>query len=194
MSVTSCNEVNIVDTSVVSVAVVEVAEQVIVTDVVTETIAVDEGPLVKRVPYYGQVSRITSGVINIATAGTYQSTGLSATLDAEVNGFSLGTTDNFALKNTSGKTILVDFYASADIEAGNNKVLGIKLAKNGTPINQTECNAPTGLATSFAKLITSWLIELAPNDEVALFVTNFTNTGNVTLQRGRIIAKLVRIK
>jgi hypothetical protein len=141
--------------------------------------------------YYGQVSKITSGTINIATAGTYQSTGLTATLDTESYGISLGTTDTFAIKNTSGETLLVKIYGSADIDAGNNKVLGIKLALNGTPVDNTECNAPTGNGASFAKLITNWMIELAPNDEVALYVTNKTNTGNVTFLRGRLVASTV---
>ena len=141
--------------------------------------------------YYGQVSRITSGIINIATAGTYQSTGLTATLDAENVGVSLGTTDLFAVKNTSGSAQLLKIYGSADIDAGNNRILGIKLALNGTPIDNTECNASTGQGTTFAKLVTNWMIELQPNDEVALFVTNKTTAGNVTLLRGRLVASTV---
>jgi hypothetical protein len=141
--------------------------------------------------YYGQVSRITSGTINIATAGTYQSTGLTATLDAENVGVSLGTTDLFAVKNTSGSAQLLKIYGSADIQSGNNQTLGIKLALNGTPINNTECNAATGVATNFAKLVTNWMIELQPNDEVALYVTNKTTAGNVTLLRGRLVASTV---
>jgi hypothetical protein len=141
--------------------------------------------------YYGQVSRITSGTINIATAGTYQSTGLTATLDAENVGVSLGTTDLFAVKNTSGSAQLLKIYGSADIDAGNNRILGIKLALNGTPIDNTECNASTGQGTTFAKLVTNWMIELQPNDEVALYVTNKTTAGNVTLLRGRLVASTV---
>ena len=141
--------------------------------------------------YYGQVSRITSGVINIATAGAYQSTGLTATLDSENIGVSLGTTDLFAVKNTSGSAQLLKIYGSADIDAGNNTVLGIKLALNGTPIDNTECNASTGQGTTFAKLVTNWMIELQPNDEVALFVTNKSTSGNVTLLRGRLVASTV---
>jgi hypothetical protein len=141
--------------------------------------------------YYAQASRITSGTISIATAGTYQSTGLTATLDTEAYGIGLGTSDTFALKNTTSENLFVKIYGSADIEASNNKILGIKLAINGNIINETECNAPTGTAASFAKLITSWMLELEPNDEVALYVTNFTNSGNITLLRGRLIATTV---
>jgi hypothetical protein len=37
-------------------------------------------------------------------------------------------------------------YGSIDAKTvtGNNKILGIKLAKNGTAIDQTECRAFTG--------------------------------------------------
>jgi hypothetical protein len=141
--------------------------------------------------YYGQVSKITSGTINIASAGVYQSTGLVGTLDSEAYGVALGTTDTFAVKNTTGSAQLFKIYGSADIDTGNNKTLGIKLALNGTPINNTECNAPTGNGTSFAKLITNWMIELQPNDEVALYVTNKSNSGNVTLLRARLVASTV---
>ena len=39
------------------------------------------------------------------------------------------------------------------------------------------------------KLVTNWMISLAPNDEVALFVTNVSATETITLARGRIVAK-----
>jgi hypothetical protein len=143
--------------------------------------------------YYGQVSKITSGTITIATAGTYQSTGLTGTLDSESYGIGLGTTDTFAVKNTSGSAQLLKIYGSADIQtAASNETLGIKLALNGTPIDTTECNAPTGSGgASFAKLVTNWMLELQPNDEVALFVTNKSTSGNVTLQRARLVASTV---
>lgn len=141
--------------------------------------------------FYGQVSKITSGTINIATAGTYQSTGLTATLDSENEGIILGTNDLFAVKNVTGSPQLLKIYGSADIDAGNNKILGIKLALNGTPIDNTECNASTGQGTTFAKLVTNWMIELQPDDEVALYVTNKTTSGNVTFLRGRLVASTV---
>jgi hypothetical protein len=142
--------------------------------------------------FYGQVSKITSGTINIATAGTYQSTGLTATLDSENEGIILGTTDLFAVKNVTGSPQLLKIYGSADIDAaGASKTLGVKLALNGTPIDNTECNAVTGTGSNFAKLVTNWMIELQPDDEVALYVTNKTSSGNVTLLRGRLVASTV---
>jgi hypothetical protein len=104
---------------------------------------------------------------------------------------SLGTTDTFALKNTSGATRILRFFASYDGDCGNNRVLGLKLALNGTPIDASECRAATGSSASFAKLVTSLIIPVDPDDEVALFVANFSGTQNIDLNRGRILATSV---
>jgi hypothetical protein len=140
--------------------------------------------------YYGQLSRTTSGTVSSISAGVYKSTGLAGTLGTEVYGFERGT-DQMSLKNVSGEPILCRFYASADIEAGNNKVLGIKLALDGVLIDETECRAATGVGTTFAKLVTSWIIEVADGEEVALYVANHTTTDNLTVQRCRLIAATV---
>jgi hypothetical protein len=102
----------------------------------------------------------------------------------------LGTTHAFALKNTSGATKLMQIYGSIDAKTatGNNKVLGIKLAKNGTAIDQTECRAFTGSGAEEAKLVTNWMISMAANDEVALFIANHSGTENISFGRGRLVA------
>jgi len=136
----------------------------------------------------GQVSKMTSGTITIATAGTYQSTGLTATLDATTAvGMTLGTTDLFAVKNTSAATRVLKIYSSMDASSQNNETLGIRMAKNGTSIAETECRANTG-SHNFAKLVTNWMITMAPNDEVALFVANHSSTNSISLQRARVTA------
>jgi hypothetical protein len=139
--------------------------------------------------YQGQMGRISSGVVNIATSGTYQATGLIGTLDTVISdGIALSTTDQLGLRNVSGKTVDFKIFASADIEAGNNKVLGIILAKNGTIIPETECRAPTGVGTSFAKLFTNWIISMADGDQVTIYVTNHSTSGNITIDRCRMLA------
>lgn len=167
----------------------------------TRRLKIGDGSLTwSALPYYfegvstrGQASKMTSGTINIATAGTYQSTGLTATLDTTTaSGISLGTTDLFGLKNTSGATKLLMVQASMDASAGNNHTLGIKLAKNNTPIDQSECRAFSGSNNQVAKLFCFWMVQLSNNDEVAMFVTNHTDTNAISFQRGRISAVEVR--
>ncbi len=139
----------------------------------------------------GQASKMDSGTIDIVTQGVYVSTGLTATFDSTTaSGMALGTTNAFAVKNTSGATKLMQIYGSIDAKtvSGNNKVLGIKLAKNGTAIDQTECRAFTGSGNDEAKLVTNWMISMAANDEVALFIANHSSNVDITFARGRLVA------
>jgi hypothetical protein len=98
-------------------------------------------------PIFGQVAKMDAGTITIATQGVYQSTGLTAVLDGENAGISLGTSDLFAVKNTSGATRRLKISASYDASmAGASKVLGLALAINGVVDLDTECRATTGIA------------------------------------------------
>jgi len=137
----------------------------------------------------GQCSKMTDGTIAIASAGTYQSTGLTAIFDTSTDyQMVLGTSDTFGLKNNSGATKLFMVQASMDAYAGNNHTLGIKLAKNGTGINESECRAFSGSTGQIAKLFCFWMVELADGDEVALYVANINDTTTIQFQRGRISA------
>jgi len=142
----------------------------------------------------GQCSKVTDGAITIVTQSVYVTTGLTATLDTSTaNGMTLGTTDAFGLKNDSGATKLFRVYGSIDANTviQNNKVLGVKLAKNGTAIDETECRAYTGSSNEEAKLVTSWMVELDDGDEVSLLIANHSNTTDIMLKRGRVIASEV---
>ncbi len=141
----------------------------------------------------GQVSKMDAGAITIATQGAYVSTGVTGTFDAATaEGTALGTADAFAVKNTSGATKLMQVYGSVDAKDGNNLTLGVKLALNGVPIDETECRAFTGSGGQEAKLVTNWMIEMDDDDEVALFVANHTSTSNLEFRRGRLVAVEVR--
>jgi hypothetical protein len=165
------------------------------TNTVTITTPGPAGPSGSVAPLVcGQVSKMDAGTIDIVTQSVYVSTGLTGTLDATTaNGIELGTTDTFAVKNTSGSTKLMQIYGSIDATtvAGNHKILGIKLAKNGTPIDQTECRAFTGSGAEDAKLVTNWIISMAANDEVALFIANHSSNVDISFGRGRLVATQV---
>lgn len=142
----------------------------------------------------GQASKMDTGTVVVSTQGTYVTTGLTATLDSSTaNGMALGTVNAFALKNTSGSTKLLRFYGSIDATttSGNNQVLGIKLAYNGVAIDATECRAFTGSGGQEAKLVTSWMISVANNAEVSLFMAHISGTSDITFSRGRLVASEV---
>jgi hypothetical protein len=141
--------------------------------------------------YFGQIVKTTSGTITIAATGSFQSTGLTATLDsANSDGISLGSTDEFAIKNTSGKTIRYRVFASMDCSTADTNAVGIKLALNGVPIDESDCRA-WALQDRTAKLVTSWIVEMEDDDEVALFVANISEDSDINFIRGRIVASSV---
>ena len=141
---------------------------------------------------YGSIARVTSGTVaGVSPAGTYRTTGLTGTLGPS-EGFVRGTDDEMGLKNDSGKTLLMKFYGSADVQSGNNHVVGLKLALNGVAIDASECRSGTGQGSvNFAKTVTTWLVEVEDGDEVSLFIADFTGTADQTVQRCRLVATFV---
>lgn len=143
-------------------------------------------------PIYGQASRMTAGTISVVTQSVYQPTGLAAVFDLPTAaGVVLATVNTFGLRNVSGFTKVFRIYGSIDAKAGNNEILGIKLAKNGTAIDSTECRAFAGSSNQEAKLVTSWMIELQNNDEVSLLIANHSGTEQIAFSRGRILMSAV---
>ena len=61
----------------------------------------------------------------------------------------------------------------------------------GTAIDETECRAFTGSGAQEAKLVTSWMVELDDGDEISLMIANHSNTTDIVLKRGRIVASEV---
>ena len=134
--------------------------------------------------------------VTIGTAGTYVTPTNAGTLDtATSTGTSLGATNTFSIKNTSGVTRIFRVYASADATSANNEILGIKLysgtADSLSAIDATECRAFTSGTNAAAKLVTSWMVSLDNNQEVALYITNHSSTSSVNIQRARLIAEAV---
>jgi len=161
----------------------------------SEIVLSDSNPIkvIQTPGFYGQASRQTTGTISGFTAGTFVSTGLAATLDtANTRGLAIGV-DPFSLKNTTTRIVRALVFGSIDAsEGGGSNKLGIRLAKNGVQLPETECRAQTALAGGEAKLVTNWMITFAPGDEVALYITSFTNTNPITFGRGRLVVTKVQ--
>jgi hypothetical protein len=138
--------------------------------------------------YYGQVWSQTPASITVGTQGVYQSTGLTAALDPDTQGVALGTVDSFAIKNVDGQTRRAQIIATYDATVtGPATTLGLILALNGVTIAETECRGTTSASGAISKLHTAWIIDLADDDEVALFVANHSSTTAISFQRGRIV-------
>jgi hypothetical protein len=134
--------------------------------------------------------------VTVSVIGTYYPLTNAGTLDTGVNSnMSLGAASTFSIKNTSGVTRVFRVYASVDATASNDDILGIMLyagvAGSLSARVETECRAFTNSANDAAKLVTSWMISLANNEEVAVYMANHSATQNITAQRARLIAEAI---
>jgi hypothetical protein len=144
-----------------------------------------------RIPYYGQMSSQTTQTVNITTAGVYVPMNITGTFDtANAQGTSAPTTGTFGVKNISGKTLRFLVIATADVEIGNNRQAGWRLAINGIALPETTCSATTG-TVNFAKVMTQWIVQLNHGDEVTCLLANLSGTQNIQVNRSKIVAVMV---
>jgi len=134
--------------------------------------------------FHGFIFYNTPTLVDIVTAGVYVDLPFTGTL-------SIGTgvepvSGKLGLKNVSSKRYLIDVVATFDAEAvGSNKVLGLRLAKNGTPIDGCLCEATVSNNT-ISKLHSFGQVYVSPGDEVTMQAVNMTNTNDFEFERGRM--------
>jgi len=142
----------------------------------------------------GQISKMSSFTLVGVTTNVYAPIANAGTLSANVN-TTVGAGSTFSIKNTSNTTRLFRVYASVDATSAINNILGVKLyfgvAGSLSSIDETECRGFTSASNDAAKLVTSWMIELDHNEEIAVYVANHSGTGSITIQRARLIVEAI---
>jgi len=129
---------------------------------------------------------------DIVTAGVFYEAGINGVLDTTtVVNFVATNNNRIGLQYTGSNTRIFWFYGSYDGSAGNNQMLAIRLAKNGTSIPETECRAFTASNSQEAKLVSSWMITLSTNDIVSLVLANPDHTTDITIKRARLVANAI---
>jgi hypothetical protein len=144
-----------------------------------------------KVPYYGQMSSQTPQTLDITTQGVYTPMTITGTFDtANAQGTVAPTTGTFGIKNISGNTLRFMVIATADVEIGNNKTAGLRLAVNGVALTETTCQAQTG-NHNLAKLMTQWMVNLPNNGEITYLLANISSAADITVDRAKIVAVMV---
>ena len=136
--------------------------------------------------FQGFAYKPDSGTITISTAGVYVDVPFTGTLsDVSVGADTV--TSKLGLKNVSRKKYLVRLQATFDASlAGSGAQMGLRLMLNGTAIPGAECRASSTASGVVAKLHSFALLYVEPGDEVTMQAANFTNTNNITFERGRV--------
>ena len=144
-------------------------------------------------PMRGFLSRQTTGTVAIATAGVYVPINLASTLDPDVtfNMVASGAPNVTGLKNDTDQTRTMMFIATYDGKGGNNEGIGLKLALNGTPIDNSECTSFAGASGQFGKAMTQYMLRMAPGDEVTMLATNLNGTTSLNIIRLKLAAHAI---
>lgn len=139
------------------------------------------------IPFQGQVAVPSTSTVNILTQSTWTSTGIVGDFDEDIDyGVSIGTSDTFALKNTSGVERIGYFSATINLDpaVGNNKELGVALALDGvvhTPsIQKLFCKS----GDEKVSITTSHILRVPNNSEVSVVVANFTSDVDIEIHGG----------
>lgn len=144
-------------------------------------------------PMRGALSRQTSGTVVIAAANTYVPINLAGTLDTDVSfNMVLSESPNVTgLKNDTDQTRTMVIIATYDGKGGNNEAIGLKLALNNVPIDETECTSFGGSTGQVAKTLTQWILKMAPGDEVTMWAANKDTSVDITIDRFKMIAHAI---
>ena len=144
-------------------------------------------------PMRGLLTRQTAGTVNISVAGTYYPINLASTVDTDVsfNMVASGAPNVTGLKNDTNQARTMVFIATYDGKGGNNHAIGLKLALNGVPIDETECTSFGGSTGQVAKTMTQWIMRVEPADEVTMWAANKDTSDNLTIDRFKLIAHAI---
>lgn len=137
---------------------------------------------------YGQISGQAAGTSTLYTtdyAKVVLTTSSDLMSDFDTNG------EYNRLRYTGSATRKFLFFGSLDMfTATDGAQFSIKLAKGGTVINATQCNAAAAVKSGagIAKLVCSWIIEMTTNQYIEIYVASVNSSETGIPQRMRLIA------
>ena len=141
----------------------------------------------------GQISTQTAQTVPVVSADVYVPMAITGSFDTPTAlDIETSTTASFGVKNVSGQPLVLMVIATADVNIGNNRIAGLRLALDGVDIPDTTCHAATG-TQNFAKLLSQYLINVPNNSEVSCSVANIGATSSIGVERAKIVAHAVGV-
>lgn len=135
--------------------------------------------VVSLIPAHGGLYRNVAAPTTVTVAGTYYKAAGTTTA---------GELDDLTMPQDNRLTYIGvperHFHILATISMtcdGINKIIGFKIAKNGTPIDGSVSRRRVGTGTDIGALAVQADVALATNDYVEIWVTNETTNTAVTL-------------
>jgi len=144
-------------------------------------------------PMRGMLWSQTTTTVPITVAGTYVPLDISGTLDSDVSfNMTAGATNASGLVNDTDQTRIVVFIATYDGKGGNNNAIGLKLAVDGTVLDETECRSFGGSTGQVGKTMTQYILRFEPGSEVSMYGANIDATTDLEVERFKLLAHAIR--
>lgn len=131
-------------------------------------------------PPYGTMSRLVASATTINTPGTYEKAAGTTTFNRGVN-FDMPV-DGRLRYIGSTQVHLHIAISVAMTAAGNNKTIGLKVAKNGVVMDESVTRRFVGTGADIGSTALHADAMMVQNDYLELYVTNETDTVSVTIQ------------
>jgi len=135
---------------------------------------------------YGQLYVSTPAATTIGVAGTYYKTSGSTTLSSGATDADMPADNRLRYLGDIDCIFHVTANVTFTTAAGANKDVRVRIAKNGTSDAASEARTLSN-GTDPACLTLGFLVALATNDYLEIFVTNATDTNDVQWDVGNIV-------
>ena len=122
----------------------------------------------------------------ITVAGTFYKAAGTTSTGTYVEKFDVTTTSNKGVYSGS----LTGFYkvtVVASMLAGNNKVLAVRIAKNGTTTTSSQTKSTSNGSSRSESIMSQDVVQLSNTDYIEVFVANTTDTTNITVEDLNVI-------
>jgi len=118
---------------------------------------------------------------------TYSSVGVTYSLDT-ASAIQFAVADNVKLEYTGSASRWFNVIGTVDIEhsSANAVQVSIKLAKNGSVIDETQCNATVVGNGGVAKLHSMWVLPMEKDDTVEIFLASPGGAETLIPKRSRL--------
>jgi len=133
---------------------------------------------------YFMVGNATATTISVS--GTFYKVAGTTSTGTYVEKFDVTTTSNKAVYGGS----LVGFYkvtVVASMLTGNNKVLAVRIAKNGTTTTSSQTKSTSNGSSRSESIMSQDVVQLSNTDYIEVFVANTTDTTNITVEDLNVI-------
>ena len=133
---------------------------------------------------YFMVGNATATTISVS--GTFYKVAGTTSTGTYVEKFDVTTTSNKAVYSGS----LVGFYkvtVVASMVSGNNKVLAVRIAKNGTTTTSSQTKSTSNGSSRSESIMSQDVVQLSNTDYIEVFVANTTDTTSITVEDLNVI-------